>query len=226
MNSSSPPPGLVTLPVDDNVPEGFDTVAGFRNGTTRAIRIDMLERLADLIRTQDARAGFEATPDMLSITGMTLEQFSDLMEGLGYRVERAEREKAKPVIAVAQKVQELAKKEASQDNDLAAVQSNGTLTGDVEAESADAAMAEEATTAESPGEAQETQEDGELASAETAEMETYFVFTWIHRKVAERNRGKPAGRRVEGKKQCHHRKNKPKHQRDIKNKNHHSKPEK
>ncbi|MGB1095741.1 MAG: helicase-related protein, partial [Paracoccaceae bacterium] len=94
---SSPPPGLVTIPVDSAAPDGFDTVAGFRNANARAIRIDMLERLADLIRAQDARAGFEATPDMLSITGMTLEQFADAMDGLGYHVERSEREKAKPV---------------------------------------------------------------------------------------------------------------------------------
>jgi ATP-dependent RNA helicase SUPV3L1/SUV3 len=56
----------------------------------------MLERLADLLRGQDTRGGFEATPDMLSITGMTLEQFADLMAGLGYKAERGEREKVKP----------------------------------------------------------------------------------------------------------------------------------
>ena len=39
--------------------------------------------------------GFEATPDMLSITGMTLEQFADLMTGLGYKGEKAERVKVK-----------------------------------------------------------------------------------------------------------------------------------
>lgn len=55
----------------------------------------MLERLADLLRQKDSRAGFEATPDMLSITGMTLEQFADLMTGLGYKGEKAEREKVK-----------------------------------------------------------------------------------------------------------------------------------
>jgi ATP-dependent RNA helicase SUPV3L1/SUV3 len=61
----------------------------------RAIRIDMLERLADILRTKDSRVGFEATPDMLSITGMTLEQFAGLMEGLGYKGEKAERPKTK-----------------------------------------------------------------------------------------------------------------------------------
>jgi ATP-dependent RNA helicase SUPV3L1/SUV3 len=55
----------------------------------------MLERLADMLRNQDTRGGFEATPDMLSITGLTLEQFADLMTGLGYRAERGERPKVK-----------------------------------------------------------------------------------------------------------------------------------
>ena len=51
---------------------------------------------ADMLRQQDTRGGFEATADMLSITGMTLEQFANLMEGLGYKGERGEREKTKP----------------------------------------------------------------------------------------------------------------------------------
>ena len=59
----------------------------------------MLERLADLLRVEDSRGGFEANPDMLSITGMTLEQFADLMQGLGYAADRGEREKIKPVKA-------------------------------------------------------------------------------------------------------------------------------
>ena len=96
----APPPGLVTVPAVKDAPEGYHAMCGYREAGERAIRIDMLERLADLLRVQDSRAGFEATPDMLSITGMTLEQFSGLMEGLGYRAERGEREKQRPVDAV------------------------------------------------------------------------------------------------------------------------------
>jgi ATP-dependent RNA helicase SUPV3L1/SUV3 len=97
----SPPPGLVTIPSIPDVVAGTYTMSGYRIAGARAIRIDMLERLADLIRAQDTRVGFEATPDMLSITGMTLEQFADLMGGLGYAAEKGEREKAKPVAAPA-----------------------------------------------------------------------------------------------------------------------------
>jgi ATP-dependent RNA helicase SUPV3L1/SUV3 len=91
---SPPPPGLVTIPADDGEPAGFWPRAGYRLAGPRAIRIDMLERLADLLRGQDQRGGFEATADMLSITGCTLDQFAELMKGLGYRAERGERPKA------------------------------------------------------------------------------------------------------------------------------------
>ena len=91
----APPPGLVTVPVDASASTGSDTMAGYRNSGARAIRVDMLERLADQLRAEDSRGGFEAKADMLSITGMTLEQFADLMQGLGYRFVRAERVKVK-----------------------------------------------------------------------------------------------------------------------------------
>ncbi len=95
----APPPGLVTVPAVDGLPEGAFAMAGYRRAGDRAIRIDMLERLADMLRDRDSRGGFEANPDMLSITGLTLEQFAGLMQGLGYRAERGERPKQKPAPA-------------------------------------------------------------------------------------------------------------------------------
>lgn len=94
----SPPPGLVTIPNVAEVPKMHYTLAGYHPAGARAIRIDMLERLADILRQKDSRAGFEATPDMLSITGMTLEQFADLMGGLGYKGKKGERPKAKVAV--------------------------------------------------------------------------------------------------------------------------------
>ncbi len=96
----APPPGLVTVPNIDDVPAQHYALAGYRKAGARAIRIDMLERLADMLRSEDSRSGFEAKADMLSITGMTLEQFADLMQGLGYRAEKGERSKVKPVDTV------------------------------------------------------------------------------------------------------------------------------
>ncbi len=58
----SPPPGLVTMAAVPDAPPGYYSRAGYRLAGERAIRIDMLERLADMIRNLDARAGFEAPP--------------------------------------------------------------------------------------------------------------------------------------------------------------------
>ena len=91
----APPPGLVTVPASKDAVPGYYAMAGYRAAGERAVRIDMLERLADMLRDKDSRGGFEANPDMLSITGMTLEQFADLMQGLGYKAERGERAKVK-----------------------------------------------------------------------------------------------------------------------------------
>jgi len=91
--AEAPPPGHVRVPASDAMPAGYYEMAGYARLGTRALRIDMLERLADLIRPKDTRGGFEATQDMLSITGCTLEQFADLMEGLGFAHERGERPK-------------------------------------------------------------------------------------------------------------------------------------
>lgn len=81
---AAPPPGLVTVPAGSGAPAGYWQRAGYRLAGDRAIRIDMIERLADMIRGLDAQAGFEATPDMLSITGLGQAQFARLMAGLGY----------------------------------------------------------------------------------------------------------------------------------------------
>lgn len=102
----APPPGLVTVPAVPGAPAGYYARAGYRLAGDRAIRIDMLERLADMIRNLDARAGFEATPDMLSITGLTLDQFAGFMRGMGYQATEGTRPKRKPAQAVAAAVVE------------------------------------------------------------------------------------------------------------------------
>ncbi|WP_136682587.1 helicase-related protein [Falsirhodobacter xinxiangensis] len=118
----SPPPGLVTIPNIPDVPKMHYTLAGYHPAGTRAIRIDMLERLADLLRAKDSRAGFEATPEMLSITGMTLEQFADLMGGLGYKGEKGERPKSRPAPAEAPVAEAPAEETAAEAETVEAVE--------------------------------------------------------------------------------------------------------
>jgi ATP-dependent RNA helicase SUPV3L1/SUV3 len=173
----SPPPGLVTVPVDTDAPVGYDRMAGYRNAGERAIRIDMLERLADLLRAENSRAGFEAKPDMLSITGMTLEQFADLMQGLGYNAEKGERAKAaaKPADAPAANA------------DAAAPATQGQDVG----QDADQAQVEAPAQAE-PTAASDTA-DAPAADATPPEAEVFYTFTWGRRPAA---RPQNAGRKA------------------------------
>ncbi len=154
----APPAGLVTIPAAKGAPNGYYPRAGYRLAGERAIRIDMLERLADMLRVVDTRGGFEATGDMLSITGMTLEQFADLMGGLGYTGERGEREKVKAVVEAVEAVAE------------------GAAPVEVEA------VVEETPAVE--GVAEETTSAVEDAPAEAAEieMEVFYNFRWVPKK--------------------------------------------
>ena len=185
----SPPPGLVTVPVAEGAPEGYQTMSGYRPAGARAIRIDMLERLADMLRAEDSRGGFEAKADMLSITGMTLEQFADLMQGLGYRAEKGEREKARPEPAVAEEVAEAPEAEAVGEETVAV---DETAPGEPVAEDAPA-DAEPAPEAEPVPEAEAAPAD---ADAETGpEIETFYTFTWGGgRPRNEQRRGRPKGK--------------------------------
>ncbi|WP_136442668.1 helicase-related protein [Pacificoceanicola onchidii] len=154
----APPPGLVTVPNMEDVPAQHYTLAGYRKAGQRAIRIDMLERLADMIRTEDSRGGFEAKADMLSITGMTLEQFADLMGGLGYKAEKGEREKVKAA--------------AEQPAPEAALTAEAPQDAAEPAEpAAEPTPAPETPAAEQPAEAAADEETG-------PEMEVFYTFTW------------------------------------------------
>ncbi|QXT40800.1 helicase-related protein [Gymnodinialimonas ceratoperidinii] len=199
----SPPPGLVTIPSVADAPEGHAIMTGYREAGSRAIRVDMLERLADMLRGEDSRGGFEANPDMLSITGLTLEQFADLMGGLGYKGERGERAKVKatpPAAAEPEKTAEEASEapseaEAPNEAEAASEPSEGTEPAATEAPET---MDEDLVgldvptgleNAEAPEAASEAANEEPAAEA-PAEMEVYYTFTW-----APRGRGNARPRR-------------------------------
>ncbi len=157
----SPPPGLVTVPAIKGAPKGYYEKSGYRLTGARAIRIDMLERLADMTRTQDSRGGFEATADMLSITGMTLDQFVDLMEGLGYKADKGEREKVKAVANASAETKE--EKASKEEADVAEVASDADVAKDAGPE--DAPIADAA----------EVEDAGPV-------IEVFYTFTWVSKK--------------------------------------------
>jgi ATP-dependent RNA helicase SUPV3L1/SUV3 len=182
----APPPGLVTIPTMVGCPAGADTMAGYRNAGERAIRIDMLERLADMLRGENSRSGFEANADMLSITGMTLGQFSDLMTGLGYKAEKGEREKVK-----ATPVTTLATDASTPNADLGTA---ADLTEDAAVLAAEPTESTKATEAAVQSDVPATEEsakepiDEKTTAIESPEIEVFYTFTW----------GRPAGNNQRG----------------------------
>ena len=191
MFPESPPPGLVTIPHDTRQPLGYYTMSGYRPAAARAIRIDMLERLADMLRSKDTRAGFEATADMLSITGLTLEQFAELMGGLGYRAERGERPKIRATATAAASdtpdpvPTEIPVEPPVETPMPTPVETPAEAPVEVPVQQPDETPQE--TPTEEPGEI-----PGEQAAA-AVESEVFYTFTWAPRRPAGAGRGPRKG---------------------------------
>ncbi|MEV8898090.1 helicase-related protein [Mesorhizobium ciceri] len=93
--------GRTSVVIDPAFDKTFYKLAGYRNLGRRAVRIDILERLADLIRpatnwkpglgqrpdgAYDGQS-FMVTPPMMSILGATADDMEEILKGLGYRAE-------------------------------------------------------------------------------------------------------------------------------------------
>ncbi|PCJ69962.1 MAG: disulfide oxidoreductase [Rhodobiaceae bacterium] len=89
-NMPTPPaPGLTSVTVDPAASKEFYEAIGFRVCGPRAVRRDMLERLADVIRPiiteRRYKGGVLIDPDMMSIMGCSAEEMAGILGGLGYR---------------------------------------------------------------------------------------------------------------------------------------------
>ncbi len=95
--------GRTSFPVDKEVPRTFYRTIGYRVCGERAVRVDILERLADLIRPALAwrpgspapqppgafeGIGFTVTQAMTSLTGSSGEDFASILRALGYRMDK------------------------------------------------------------------------------------------------------------------------------------------
>ncbi|MFN7268219.1 MAG: hypothetical protein ACK5UA_04360, partial [Cereibacter sp.] len=186
----SPPPGLVTIPYLTEVPKNHYTLAGYHPAGSRAIRIDMLERLADLLRAKDSRAGFEATPEMLSITGMTLDQFADLMAGLGYRGDRSERPKVRPEAAAAVPAPPAAADVPAEGAAGVAPDPAGPDAGAAPPAADAGPTAPHGAGADVPApDAAPPPGEADAAPATAVEMESFYTFVWAPRARGGENRG-------------------------------------
>jgi ATP-dependent RNA helicase SUPV3L1/SUV3 len=105
--------GRTSVVTDPTYERTFYKLAGFRFLGKRAVRIDILERLADIIRPllqwkpgQAARPEgaydgrrFTTTTAMLSILGATLDDMEEILKGLGYRADAVKPEEAAAYLA-------------------------------------------------------------------------------------------------------------------------------
>ncbi len=108
--------GRTSFPVDKALHRDAYRVLGYRQCGERAVRVDILERLADLIRPAlawretslgakppgafDGR-GFVVTQAMTSLTGSAGEDFASILRALGYRMERRPPPPPKPAVVEA-----------------------------------------------------------------------------------------------------------------------------
>jgi ATP-dependent RNA helicase SUPV3L1/SUV3 len=113
--AEAPRQGLTSVPRNPAMPEAFYRAAGFHVCGSRAVRIDMLERLADIIRpltawrpTETATepppgaeggGAFKIRPEMMSIMGCSGDELGLILESLGFRRERRAVRKAVPELA-------------------------------------------------------------------------------------------------------------------------------
>lgn len=176
--------GRTSVPVDTEIEAALYGVVGFRVCGPRAVRVDILERLADIIRPLVAwkpleegieppdgavvtGGAFTVTVSMTSLLGCAGDDFTNILKSLGYRLET--REEQRPVakkVEIEEKVEEATASEDAPATEEAPATEAAAETTVVETEEKPADEAVEATTAEP------SEEDA------TVEMETVSVEIW------------------------------------------------
>ncbi|MCM2294370.1 helicase [Allorhizobium sp. BGMRC 0089] len=158
--------GRTSVVTDPAFERMFYKLAGFRFLGKRAVRIDILERLADIIRplTQwkpgttprpegayDGRR-FTTTTAMLSILGATPDDMEEILKGLGYRADAVKAEEAQAFLAAQDKSDQPAAQPAPAGDHQAETPVGTADTADKDAEDrlSDDATAEEKEAADRP----------------------------------------------------------------------------
>jgi ATP-dependent RNA helicase SUPV3L1/SUV3 len=88
---SLPTPGMVWVDTQEGAPVEFYLMAGFQVVGKKAVRMDMMERLADAVRPLGQnRNWFEVTPEIMGLVGLSGADFAEVMRGIGYKNELRE----------------------------------------------------------------------------------------------------------------------------------------
>ncbi len=195
-----PRPGLTSVPAAAGVPDTFYRVAGYHLCGPRAVRIDMLERLADMIRPliawrarEDAPTpppkgasgdgGFTILPEMMSILGCNYGELGEVLKALGFRLDR----KLAP-LKPAEPVAEAAPAEAATAETQIEEQVIGASVATAEAVPADQAPPAEAV-AETPPAEGAVEAPASAEAATPAPAEPVYIDVWRPRRRYDENRG-------------------------------------
>jgi ATP-dependent RNA helicase SUPV3L1/SUV3 len=210
LESMPEPPraGLTSFLPDPAAPEPFYRAFGYHVCGPRAVRIDMLERLADLIRpllawraNAEAPAmpprgatgdgGFTVIPEMMSLLGCSPEELSGVLKALGFRLDRRLKKTVPQQPAAAEETQEAP---ATAAEVSPAVEAVSAPNGAAEPESE--AIAEPSTVPASdavPAEQAAVAPTGEAAAAPKEELE--YEEIWRPRRHQRGEHRREGGRR-------------------------------
>jgi len=79
----TPIAGLTSIPLGDQ-PDEYYEMSGFRKAGTRAVRMDMLEKVAVMAREKAEKGELRAESDMMSFVGCSGDDFKAILNMLGY----------------------------------------------------------------------------------------------------------------------------------------------
>ena len=97
-----PPAGRVAIDAVEGVPDEFWLATGYRRLGGRVMRVDMVERVALLVRNAAREGQFRISEDMLSLAGATREQMAAMLLDMNCKIvsEEPDEDPEKPPIQV------------------------------------------------------------------------------------------------------------------------------
>ncbi|MBL6625094.1 MAG: disulfide oxidoreductase, partial [Alphaproteobacteria bacterium] len=81
-----PPAGRVTIDCPEGVPDAFWLAVGYRRLGGRVMRVDMVERVAQIVRTAAREGQFRISEDMLSLAGATRDQMAAMLLDMNCKI--------------------------------------------------------------------------------------------------------------------------------------------
>ena len=121
-----PPAGLCTIKVDKSASRIFYEVSGYRVVGDNAVRLDMLERLANAAREVSMKGPFPMDADLMSLVGTSGDDFIEIMKYLGYVTRLYDPKEAAEILEKRTDVKEKAAEAAKEETVKEAVEEKST----------------------------------------------------------------------------------------------------